>query len=319
MRLAHLRATRFTPSAGVVTGPTDSIWKAQQTGPRCIVLGDSFTDGTGAAGGASTNWVRRFASMMGWGDTWARGLGGTGYLNPGTGGRVKFRDRVQADVIAYNPDVVVVEGGINDAGTYTAAAIGAEALALFQQIRSGLPNALLVVLSPMWRNGVETFPSYLLPVRDAIKAAAVQVSGSVFLDVLEMPLDSAYSTTLAAGSAVNATTISTAATPTVRTTIEIGTGTANVERRVVTAVSGGGPYSVTVAALGNTHASGDTVTLVGPALWTGTGRSGATTGAGNSDLLVGGSDGTDPTHPTQAGHDMIGSLVARLLAAQLPA
>jgi lysophospholipase L1-like esterase len=304
---------------GVRTNATDTIVPAPVASPRCIVLGDSFTDGTGATA-QPTNWVRRFAEAMGWPDTWASGLGGTGYLNPGSGGRVKFRDRVAADVIAYSPDVVIVAGGLNEvsgigAATYTASQLQAEAVALFAQIKAGLPNALLVVVSPFWRNGVETYNAAgagaLLAARDAIKTAAV-AAGAVFLDVLELPLAASVSTTLAASASSSATTVSLTDPVPIRSTIGIGSG-GTYERRVVTALSGTGPYSATVAALTSAHGSGEAVATVGASLWTGTGKAGATTGAGNSDLIV----ISDGTHPSQAGHELIGSTLARMLDASL--
>jgi lysophospholipase L1-like esterase len=247
---------------------------------------------------------------MGWSDVWKSGVGGTGYLNAGTGGRTTFRGRVAADVIAYAPDVVIVAGGINDTSS-SQAAVQAEAALLFAQIRAGLPSALLVVVSPFWRNGVETFTSALLGVRDGVKAAAVE-AGAVYLDVLELPIPATVSTTLAASAASGATTVSLVAPVPIRSTITIGQPH---ERRVVTALSGTGPYSATVAALASAHSSGEAVATVGPSLWTGTGKVGTTTGAGNSDLLV----TSDGTHPTQAGHNLIGSVVARLLDAALGA
>jgi hypothetical protein len=119
---------------GVQTGPNDTIRRAETRGPRCIVLGDSFTEGTGATAGASSAWTRSFQESLGWDDCFASGDGSTGYLSPGVGGRVKFRDRVQHDVIGYSPGVVVVQGGINDYATFTPAAVQAEATTLFQQI-----------------------------------------------------------------------------------------------------------------------------------------------------------------------------------------
>jgi lysophospholipase L1-like esterase len=304
---------------GVRTNATDTIVPAPVASPRCIVLGDSFTDGTGATA-QPTNWVRRFAEAMGWADTWASGLGGTGYLNPGSGGRVKFRDRVAADVIAYSPDVVIVAGGLNEvsgigAATYTASQLQTEAAALFTQIKAGLPNALLVVVSPFWRNGVETYNAAgagaLLAARDAIKTAAV-AAGAIFLDVLELPLAASVSTTLAASASSSATTVSLTDPVPIRSTIGIGSG-GTYERRVVTALSGTGPYSATVAALTYAHNSAEAVATVGASLWTGTGKAGATTGAGNSDLIV----ISDGTHPSQAGHELIGSTLARMLDAAL--
>lgn len=292
---------------GVTTGPNDTVTKYVTPSPRCIVIGDSFTEGTGATGNVS-GWVRRFAQATGWTDTWASGLGGTGYLAT-SGSRVKFRDRIITDCLNFSPDIVVFEGGINDHGGFTAAAIGTEAAALFAQVRNALPNASLVVLSPMWRNGAETLPVTLLDARDAVRTAAA-ANGATFVDVLEMPLTGAATAgTLAAQANAGATSFSSATVFPAGATVEIGSG-ATRERRVVTAVSGVGPFSHTIAALGNTQASGNAVTTVGSVLWTGTGKVGATTGSGNSDLLV----ANDGTHPSQAGHDMIGSTVARILA-----
>jgi hypothetical protein len=52
------------------------------------------------------------------------------------------------------------------------------------------------------------------------------------------------------------------------------------------------------------------ITEVGASLWTGAGHVGATTGEGNSDLIV----GPDNVHPSQAGHDTIGLALATQIA-----
>lgn len=295
--------------SGVVTGPGDTIHPSYAAKPRVIVVGDSFTEGAGASLSAATSWVRRAAHSLGWADMSASGVGSTGYLNPGPGGRVKFRDRIASDVIAFAPDVWVIAGGINDHGSYAAADIGAEASALFAQLRAALPDAVGVVVGPFWRNGVETIPASLLDTRDALKAAA-DAAGLLWVDLLEMPLDRAgMATTLAAPVAAGAASISLQALPPVRSTVEIGTGTSR-ERRVVTNVSGVGPFDVSLGAgLSYNHSAGDPARTVGGSLWTGTGNVGAPTGTGNSDLLVSG----DGTHPSQAGHEAIGSAVASQL------
>lgn len=48
----------------------------------------------------------------------------------------------------------------------------------------------------------------------------------------------------------------------------------------------------------------------------GTGRTGATNGTGNADAYVGGSDGTDSTHPPDAGHEHIGRFAASRVVAR---
>lgn len=296
---------------GVNTGPNDTIRRAETRGPRCIILGDSFTEGTGATAGASSAWTRSFQETLGWDDVWASGDGSTGYLSPGVAGRVKFRDRVIHDVIGYNPDVVVVQGGINDYATFTPAAVQAEALTLFQQILASVPNAMMIVLSPFWRGGASTYPvatgQTLIQCRDAIKAAAAAVNAT-FLDVLEMPFPPyvrSLTTTLAANSLAGAASVSSVAPIAPRSVIQIG-----LDRAEVKTSTGGGPYTLTLdGTLTSAHTSGDTVTQVGASLWTGTGRVGATSGYGNSDLMV----SSDSTHPTQEGHDVIGQTIAALL------
>ena len=90
----------------VALGANDTLWKSsRQLGPRCIVLGDSFTEGTGAASGA-TAFPAVFGKATGFEDIWASGSGGTGYISNASGSgltRYTFRQRIASDVIAYKP------------------------------------------------------------------------------------------------------------------------------------------------------------------------------------------------------------------------
>lgn len=291
--------------AGVVTGPGDSITPAPTGRPRCVWVGDSFTDSVGADNGAIDGLPRQTGHLLGW-DVTPSGIGSTGYLNPGIG-TTNFRDRVQNDVIDQNPDIVVVAGGINDRG-YTATALQAEAELLFAAIRAGLPNAVLIVVSPFFYQGCETttFMTSLLPAYRAVKAAAA-TAGALFVDVIEMPLEgTAASGTLEAATTASDVTFSTDVPFPLRATVEIGNGTDTPERRIVRAVSGSGPYTHTVTALSYDHNAGDDVVQVGSCFYTGTGRVGATTGDGNCDYYV----ASDAVHPSQAGHDAHAAQIA---------
>jgi lysophospholipase L1-like esterase len=290
---------------GVYTDPTATVQATSNFRPTAVMLGDSFTESGGADVAELSGLARTMGELLGW-DVMPSGNGGTGYLNPGTGGRVKFRDRVAYDVIAKSPDIVVVAGGVNDYSAYSAAAIGAEATALFAAIAAGLPSARLVVSAPFWRNGVETIPYTLLDAKDAIYAAAAAMD-ALWVDPIEIPLRAgqSLSSTLSSATLVNATSFASSADFPIGCTVEIGTSTAR-ERRVVTALSGVGPFTHTVAALNSAHPSGEVVRLVGPCLWTGTGKVGSTTGSGNSDRLV----SSDGTHPTQDGYDALASCLA---------
>jgi lysophospholipase L1-like esterase len=308
-RLISFEAANL-PWGGVVTGPNDSIWKPSTRSPRVIVVGDSFTEGSGADGGAATNWVRAFADVIGWGDCWTSGVGGTGYLNPGPAGRVKFRDRLTNDVTSQNPDIVIWAGGINDYGSGTTAQIQAEVAACYAAVAAANPGALQIALSPFWKGGVGGYPTLLLAARDAIKTE-IQNVGGYFVDVLEMPVSSpAVSTTLSAAAASGANSVQVSGYVGRRTTLKFVDG----QRRFIINTSGSGPTTLTLdTPLTAALASGSAVNEVGPGFWTGYGRVGSTTGSGNADVYV----SSDATHPTQRGHDALGYAVAQLIARQV--
>jgi lysophospholipase L1-like esterase len=155
---------------GIRVGPTYTVTAPTSAVPttRCVMIGDSFTDGTGAdAGFTSLPYV--MADVLGW-DMWAVGRGGTGYTQPGA--FVKFRDRVQADVIAHSPNVVIVAGGLND----DLAGLGAEAALLYAAIRAGLPGSRLIVLSPAAPRSVDVSE------KTAALAAAAMAAGAEYID-----------------------------------------------------------------------------------------------------------------------------------------
>ena len=155
---------------GLVIGENDHLYRpVKPLGLKCVILGDSFSEG-------AICWSRRLANLMGW-DVWISGVGGTGYINSGTPGRVKFIDRVNSDVIAHHPDIVIVAGGIND-GFYPAE-IGAAAGSLYDTILTNLPSSKLIVVGNWWPRGNP--PQAVLDVRDALKNAALS-RGVDFID-----------------------------------------------------------------------------------------------------------------------------------------
>ena len=101
---------------GINVGATDTVRGTRPYARRMIVVGDSFTEPTiidpnPTVGGQG--WVQQLSLMLGVNGI-SCGLGGSGYLNPGPGGKT-FRQR-SADWLAYlRPgDVLVFAGGIND-------------------------------------------------------------------------------------------------------------------------------------------------------------------------------------------------------------
>lgn len=288
---------------GVFTAQTDTIRPAPLRGPRTIVIGDSFAGGTGATNTVIDGFVRYMADYLGWDDVAPSGLGGGGYLV----GAATFADRIQHDVIAYSPDVVIVTGGFNDYASKTLAQILAAATSLFSTLQTGLPNALIIVAGPFFSGGVRDFPATgtLLDARDAIKSAAT-AAGLPFIDLLEIPLPAwttTVSTTLSANVSAGGASVSLPVKIAPRQHIQI-----DRERMEVLSVAGVGPFAHTVSGnVAAAHTSGTSVTVVGAPLWTGTGQVGTTTGYGNSDVFV----SSDGVHPSTAGHEAIGKQLAQ--------
>ena len=154
-------------------------------GPRAIFLGDSYTEGSG---GSCYGGYVIYAGIAAGLDAWHSGVGGTGIVNNGGGldGKVKFRDRVSTDVISFNPDVVVIAGGINDAGlvhdSRTLSEYRAEYDLLIEAIKTGLPAAKIVVLGPFSPQTPSSLDPRLVTIRDANQAAA-KAAGVPFIDV----------------------------------------------------------------------------------------------------------------------------------------
>jgi len=112
---------------------------------KCVITGDSYT---GATGASSTNlsWANIVGNLLGFRDTRACGIGGTGYLAPSSGTAWKCIHHI-SDVTTPSPDVVIFAHGANDA-SYSSSAVTAEALLNYQAVRAALPNAVIIVLGP---------------------------------------------------------------------------------------------------------------------------------------------------------------------------
>jgi lysophospholipase L1-like esterase len=159
-------------------------------GSRTIFLGDSFTFGTAGPypdGSLYGGYVITTGVEAGL-DAWPSGVGATGILNDagGAAGWVKFRDRVSTDVIPFKPEVVVIAGGINDRllvadGTATPSQYRTEYDALIADIKTGLPDAKIVVLGPFCPGTPSSYTG-MEQIRDLNKEAA-QAAGVPFIDV----------------------------------------------------------------------------------------------------------------------------------------
>lgn len=139
--------------------------------PRAVFLGDSYT-ATSADGGG---YVPATAQSMGWTPVLAA-VGGTGYLAPAPGSG-PYDTRVD-DVVAGDPDVVVVQGSTNDAG-YPVADVRRAARELYAALGEELPDAEVVVLGPLDPPGVDRAEV------DAIRAVLAEESEAAGLPFVD--------------------------------------------------------------------------------------------------------------------------------------
>ena len=98
--------------------------------------------------------------------------GGIGYLNTAFGASATFRGLIPT-VAAFNPDIVVVEGGTNDTPGlgFSLAAFTAELPLFFAALRAALPSALIYVMAPPCPFVGARVLSELQANADALKAA----------------------------------------------------------------------------------------------------------------------------------------------------
>lgn len=148
------RRFKFNFGNAVMTGlrvaPTDVVWAPVNPNRyRLACEGDSTMDGatptTGAPGQMRPN---RLASMLGCDDVWSFAVGGTGFINPGTGpnGGSTVQIRAQS-VIASAPDILYIapiNNDVGNSGLYTSATRTAAYRKYFTTMLAALPNLIII-------------------------------------------------------------------------------------------------------------------------------------------------------------------------------
>lgn len=165
---------------GLLVEPTSQAWRPYQPHITALVVGDSYTGGTGSSV-YGNSWEYVLGRELGW-DIWANGVGGSGYL-----AGVPFSDSTRTALLSLKPfDAVVIAGGINDAGATYGPNVQAAAAAYFATVRSLVPDALIVVLGA-WpgSTGPSTGTNSVTDVEAKIKAAftAFNDGNSIFIPV----------------------------------------------------------------------------------------------------------------------------------------
>lgn len=118
--------------------------------PAALIIGDSYTAGTGARS-SRRGYACLTAQTMGWRCN-LDAEGGTGFVTDGTANSVhnsKFITRLQRDRRLYYADIVIVDGGRNDGGRPIADVVTA-ADACLRQVRRLWPHAPIVVIAPFY-------------------------------------------------------------------------------------------------------------------------------------------------------------------------
>lgn len=175
-----------TANGGVVSAPSTAA-----PSEHVVVLGDSFTEGTGADRFGLTGYTDHLGIMLDWPDLAPSGLGGTGYVADNGGADVPFGDRLTADVIDAAPDTVVFAGGINDQAVYSAATFQAAVDGVLSATATALPAARLIVLGPWWPTGSPV--AEVVQIRDDL-ASAADTYGATFVDTIGGPVPYSGST-----------------------------------------------------------------------------------------------------------------------------
>ncbi|WP_296584210.1 SGNH/GDSL hydrolase family protein [Xanthobacter sp.] len=113
------------------------IWPAPSPVPLVgVAIGDSYLAGSAYGSYLNGNTLSsHFGRLIGVDNMHRFGTGGTGLNNPGSGPYYTYIERVP-QLLALNPDIVVVQGSTNDA-SYTQSQVNTAALAFLDAIRAG--------------------------------------------------------------------------------------------------------------------------------------------------------------------------------------
>lgn len=181
---------------GIYLHPVNgTLWASSELlGPRFAWVGDSFGEGTGAAAGTKdyAGMAVRVAELLGIWDCLNDASGGTGYLNPNVASsRRTYGERLQADVLARTPGIILFQGGYNDqlyAGdayngghpAWTTGVMYAAALDCYTRAKAS--GAIVIVVTPMTVTGQPQ--GGILQTRDQIYQAALDAGVHLIIDVM---------------------------------------------------------------------------------------------------------------------------------------
>src|SRR4051794_17041129 len=173
-------AAASDPSAPVgdagPAAPEYHTWPgATADAPFVSFIGDSWTYGTGTTD--LDGYAYRTGRVLGWTHR-VLGVAGSGYVRGGSGD-VPFDERI-LPAVSGDPDVVVVQGSINENGTPSAELAAAVADTLTRLVRAAGPDTAVVVLGASHVPGMPARD--VDEVNDVVRAEAAR-QGLPFVDV----------------------------------------------------------------------------------------------------------------------------------------
>ena len=177
-----IRACRVTATASGLVGyerpdgpRAAAVMAARRPRPVAVFLGDSYTSGWHGIGEDSAGWPSILGVVRHW-SVHDLAVAGTGFVNPGWTDQ-PIGSEVGA-AIALRPGIVFVAGGHNDEDL----ASGPVALAadrVLDRLAAGLPDAVLVVIGPIWPDGRPK--ATIVRLRDHLRSRAAGL-GALFID-----------------------------------------------------------------------------------------------------------------------------------------
>lgn len=152
--------------------------RSRPRGGKTAFIGDSYTMGLELAD-PTTRWTTVYAAAAGFTEL-NLGVSSAGWVNEGITGTSRFAE--QAQQVTADCTRVIICGGINDT-SFTASAVAAAVTETIGVVRSKAPNAQIIVISPMWWNGIPSdgLMTTDAAIRGAIPAGVRYIEGAAWI------------------------------------------------------------------------------------------------------------------------------------------
>jgi acyl-CoA thioesterase-1 len=174
------------PGATPAVTPTPTAASPDADAPLAVFIGDSYTVGT-ATSISGTGFPVILGELRGW-RVENLAIAGTGYSTGRADGRCppagcQSYMGVLPRAVELDPDIVVVSGGRNDLPREH---LEPAVTTFYAELRRQLPDARLIVTSPLWDDSPT--PASLVALREHVASEAAN-AGAEYLDLGDLFLD----------------------------------------------------------------------------------------------------------------------------------